>query len=72
MIFSFKINLSILILLSILCGNSTTETDCNKLLVGQYLCPDPDNNDYIDAETQSVRGCTKEGIASGELESGVG
>lgn len=64
--FSFKIFSGILVLLSILCENSSTETDCNKLLVGQFLCPDPDNNDYIDPETQSVRGCTREGTASGK------
>lgn len=39
-------------------------TDCTKLHVGQFLCPDPDSKyDYIDKETQSVIGCTKEGYA---------
>lgn len=44
-------------------------TDCNKLRVGQYLCPDPDSSyHYIDDKTQSVVGCTKEGKASGKIE----
>lgn len=42
-------------------------TDCSKLRVGQFLCPDPDSSyKYIDEKTQSIIGCTKEGIASGE------
>lgn len=41
-------------------------TDCTKLRVGQFLCPDPDSNyKYIDEKTQSVVGCTKEGKAIG-------
>ena len=39
-------------------------TDCTKLRVGQFICPDPDSSyDYIDKNTQSVIGCTKEGKA---------
>lgn len=30
-------------------------TDCSKLRVGQFLCPDPES-DYIDEKTQSVIG----------------
>lgn len=40
-------------------------TDCTKLRVGQFLCPDPANDyAYIDEKTQSVKGCTKEGKAT--------
>ncbi|KAL7051643.1 hypothetical protein ACKWTF_004545 [Chironomus riparius] len=39
-------------------------TDCSKLRIGQFLCPDPDSSyDYIDKNTQSVIGCSKEGTA---------
>ena len=39
-------------------------TDCLKLRVGQFICPDPDSAyDYIDKNTQSVIGCSKEGTA---------
>lgn len=64
--FRFKIIVSTVLLLSMLCVDSSTETDCSKLLVGQFICPDPENADYIDKETQSVRGCTKERTAAGE------
>lgn len=41
-------------------------TDCSKLRIGQFLCPDPDNNyKYIDEKTQSVVGCTQDGKATG-------
>ncbi|XP_037951193.1 TM2 domain-containing protein CG10795 [Teleopsis dalmanni] len=36
--------------------------DCNDLLMGQYLCPDPARK-YIDPETQQLIGCTKENKA---------
>lgn len=40
-------------------------TDCTKLRVGQFICPDPDSSyDYIDHHTQSVVGCQKDGTAS--------
>lgn len=43
-------------------------TDCSRLRVGQFLCPDPDNSyKYIDEKTQSVAGCTKEGTAKGKI-----
>lgn len=43
-----------------------SDTDCTKLLVGQFLCPDPDSNyKYIDDKTQSIVGCKKEGTAEG-------
>jgi hypothetical protein len=42
-------------------------TDCTKLRVGQFLCPDPDGSyEYIDDKTQSVVGCTPEGKARGD------
>ena len=41
-------------------------TDCSKLRVGQFLCPDPDSSyKYIDEKTQSVVGCSKDGRATG-------
>lgn len=40
-------------------------TDCTKLRVGQFICPDPDSSyDYIDHKTQSAVGCKKDGTAS--------
>lgn len=42
-------------------------TDCSKLRVGQKICPDPDRSyKYIDEETQSIFGCTREGTAKGD------
>ncbi|CAH1392971.1 unnamed protein product [Nezara viridula] len=37
--------------------------DCSTLRMGQYLCPDPDNLDFIDPATQQPKGCTKENKA---------
>ncbi|CAH0550989.1 unnamed protein product [Brassicogethes aeneus] len=37
----------------------TCETDCNSLLMGQYICPNPEY-DLIDPKTQQLKGCTKE------------
>ncbi|KAG5677836.1 hypothetical protein PVAND_007558 [Polypedilum vanderplanki] len=40
-------------------------TDCTKLRVGQFLCPDPDSSyDYIDKNTQSVIGCKNDSTAT--------
>lgn len=41
--------------------------DCSTLRMGQYLCPDPTMNrtDYIDPNTQQIRGCTKDNKAKG-------
>ncbi|XP_030387262.1 TM2 domain-containing protein CG10795 [Scaptodrosophila lebanonensis] len=36
--------------------------DCNKLLMGQFMCPDPAKN-HIDPKTQQLRGCTPENRA---------
>lgn len=42
-------------------------TDCTKLRVGQFLCPDPNSTyDFIDHKTQSVVGCKKDGTATGK------
>lgn len=38
--------------------------DCNKLRMGQFLCPDPHVN-HIDPKTQQLKGCTREGRAKG-------
>lgn len=38
------------------------EVDCSKLLMGQYMCPDPNVN-FIDPKTQQPFGCTKDNIA---------
>jgi len=38
------------------------EVDCSQLLMGQYLCPDPNIN-FIDPKTQQPFGCTKENTA---------
>lgn len=40
--------------------------DCSTLRMGQYLCPDPDENYaqiMIDPKTQQLRGCTPENKA---------
>lgn len=43
-------------------------TDCSKLRVGQFICPDPDSSyKYIDERTQSVVGCKKDGTAMGKI-----
>lgn len=61
--------LKIISFLLILTPALQTATDCSKLRVGQFLCPDPDSNyKYIDEKTQSVEGCTPKGTAKGELE----
>jgi hypothetical protein len=33
---------------------SVTEIDCSELLMGQYLCPDPNITTHIDPKTQQV------------------
>lgn len=57
---------NILVLTIILCSiPHVLPTDCTKLRMGQFMCPDPDSNyDYIDKKTQSVAGCKKDGTAS--------
>lgn len=40
------------------------ETECKHLRMGQFLCPDP-AYDFIDPETQQLRGCTKDNVAPG-------
>lgn len=40
------------------------ETECKNLRMGQFLCPDP-AYDFIDPETQQLRGCTKDNVAQG-------
>lgn len=40
------------------------ETECKNLKMGQFLCPDP-AYDFIDPETQQLRGCTKNNVAQG-------
>lgn len=43
-------------------------TDCSKLRVGQFFCPDPDSSyKFIDEKTQSVAGCTIERKAIGKF-----
>lgn len=39
--------------------------DCDDLLMGQYLCPDPTKK-QIDPKTQQFYGCTKENKARGK------
>ncbi|XP_018319786.1 TM2 domain-containing protein CG10795 [Agrilus planipennis] len=36
--------------------------DCNKLRMGQFICPDPSYN-YIDPKTQQIMGCRKDNKA---------
>jgi len=45
-------------------ANRTYEVDCNKLRMGQYICPDPKLIE-IDLNTQQLKGCTKENVAPG-------
>lgn len=40
------------------------ETECKNLRMGQFLCPDT-AYEFIDPETQQLRGCTKENVAQG-------
>ncbi|KAI4466835.1 bardet-biedl syndrome protein 5 [Holotrichia oblita] len=42
--------------------NQTYIVDCNKLRMGQYMCPDP-RISQIDLKTQQFKGCTKENKA---------
>ncbi|CAO1323677.1 unnamed protein product [Diamesa hyperborea] len=54
-----------LIVISITAVSLDKPTDCAKLKLGQFLCPDPDSNySYIDPKTQSVIGCQKSGKAT--------
>jgi hypothetical protein len=59
------INYKSTILILVLFGPMALEsaTDCTKLRKGQFFCPDP-SFDHIDSKTQSVKGCTREKIAS--------
>lgn len=52
----------LLLLLYFLSDVRTIEVDCDKLLVGQYICPDPNIN-FIDPNTQQPYGCTKDNVA---------
>ncbi|XP_022170241.1 TM2 domain-containing protein CG10795 [Myzus persicae] len=38
------------------------ETECKHLRMGQFMCPD-DGYEFIDPETQQLRGCTKDNVA---------
>lgn len=45
------------------------DIDCNKLRIGQFICPHPDIIDtYIDPKTQQPKGCTQQNKAEGELQ----
>lgn len=58
---------SFLILLSLTTVSLEKLTDCTKLKLGQFLCPDPSSNYiYIDPKTQSAIGCQKNGKATGK------
>ena len=58
---------SFLIVISLTTVSLDKPTDCTKLKLGQFLCPDPDSNySYIDPKTQSVIGCQKNGKATGK------
>lgn len=41
------------------------ETECKNLRMGQFMCPDPAYDDFIDPATQQLRGCTRDGVAQG-------
>lgn len=45
--------------------NQTYIVDCNKLRMGQYMCPDP-RISQIDLKTQQFKGCTRENKAKGK------
>lgn len=40
------------------------ETECKSLRMGQFMCPDP-AYEFIDPDTQQLRGCTRDGVAQG-------
>jgi len=46
--------------------SSQIDYNCNELLMGQFLCPDPTKS-HIDPQTQQFYGCTKENKAKGKL-----
>ncbi|XP_044736580.1 TM2 domain-containing protein CG10795 [Chrysoperla carnea] len=54
--------LIIVVLLFSFSNSESKVYNCNELLMGQYLCPDP-NIDHIDDKTQQLKGCTKENKA---------
>lgn len=54
--------LSSFILILFISYTSEIELDCKDLIMGQFLCPDP-NIVHIDAKTQQPIGCTKENKA---------
>ena len=39
-------------------GDKGVTVDCSTLRLGQYICPDP-NEDQIDPDTQQFKGCVK-------------
>lgn len=39
-------------------GEKVVTVDCSTLRLGQYICPDP-NEDQIDPDTQQFKGCVK-------------
>ncbi|KAL7736957.1 hypothetical protein ACLKA6_008818 [Drosophila palustris] len=53
---------SLLLLLSYVAQSLPVTVDCNELLMGQFMCPDPSKS-HIDPKTQQLRGCTKENRA---------
>lgn len=57
--------LIIVVLLFSFSNSESKVYNCNELLMGQYLCPDP-NIDHIDDKTQQLKGCTKENKARGK------
>lgn len=63
----FKFSKIVLLLVILAPTALKSDTDCTKLRVGQFLCPDPDSSyKFIDEKTQSVKSCAPNGFASGE------
>lgn len=52
----------LLLLVSYVSQTEPVTVDCNELLMGQFMCPDPAKN-HIDPKTQQLRGCTKQNRA---------
>lgn len=41
----------------------TFQVDCKKLLIGQFICPDPNRTNQIDPTTQQFYGCNEKNKA---------
>ena len=54
--------ITVVIISTLVNTSYAVELDCKELLMGQFLCPDPNIN-HMNPKTQQPNGCTKENKA---------